>query len=372
MKSEWKKVTLGDLISVSQGYTFKPEFQGVQGEKWQYFKVADIGLSSNKKYLITALNSISEEIKQFLKIKEFPAGSIAFPRVGAALLNNNKKILFQDSIVDDNTIVITPHTATINNEFLYYWFLTKQLKDFCNDGPVPVISSKNIKSSKILLPPILEQEKIAKTLSVWDSAIEKIEKLIFDKERMFSFLMKKILSKKENTCYLNKIVTIKKGNQLNKENMISNGTVPVLNGGIFYSGFTNFANTQKNTIAISEGGNSCGYVNFVSEDFWAGGHCYTLELKNKDVETKFLYWMLKSKEKEIMKLRVGSGLPNIQQNDLCNLKIEIYNKNDQLKIIELLDCQQREISLLKKQLEQYKLQKQGLMQKLLTGEWRIK
>ena len=54
MKSEWKKVTLGDLISVSQGYTFKPEFQGVQGEKWQYFKVADIGLSSNKKYLITA------------------------------------------------------------------------------------------------------------------------------------------------------------------------------------------------------------------------------------------------------------------------------------------------------------------------------
>lgn len=82
--------------------------------------------------------------------------------------------------------------------------------------------------------------------------------------------------------------------------------------------------------------------------------------------------MLKSKEKEIMKLRVGSGLPNIQQNDLCNLTIEIYNKKDQLKIIELLDCQQREISLLKKQLEQYKLQKQGLMQKLLTGEWRVK
>ena len=77
--------------------------------------------------------------------------------------------------------------------------------------------------------------------------------------------------------------------------------------------------------------------------------------------------MLKSKEREIMNLRVGSGLPNIQQNDLCNLTIEIYNKKDQLKIIELLDCQQREISLLKKQLKQYKLQKQGLMQKLLTG-----
>jgi type I restriction enzyme S subunit len=82
--------------------------------------------------------------------------------------------------------------------------------------------------------------------------------------------------------------------------------------------------------------------------------------------------MLKSKEKEIMKLRVGSGLPNIQQNDLNNLKIEIYNKDAQLKICEVMDCQYREKYLLKKQLEQYKLQKQGLMQKLLTGKWRVK
>lgn len=267
-------------------------------------------------------------------------------------------------------------TEQINSKYLQTLLLSKQFTDYANSCSartgIPKINRDDIALFFCKIPPIPEQEKIAETLSIWDSAIEKTEKLISEKEKMFSFLLKRILSKKENTCYLNKIVTIKKGNQLNKENMISNGTVPVLNGGISYSGFTNFANTQKNTIAISEGGNSCGYVNFVSEDFWAGGHCYTLELKNKDVETKFLYWMLKSKEKEIMKLRVGSGLPNIQQNDLCNLKIEIYNKNDQLKIIELLDCQQREISLLKKQLEQYKLQKQGLMQKLLTGEWRVK
>ena len=222
------------------------------------------------------------------------------------------------------------------------------------------------------LPSLMEQEKIIETTQVWDFAIEKTEKLISEKEKLFNVFLKKIFSKKGTACYLNKIVTIKKGKQLNKENMISNGTVPVLNGGISYSGFTNYANAKKNTIAISEGGNSCGYVNYVSEDFWAGGHCYTLELKDKNVEAKFLYWMLKSKEKEIMKLRVGSGLPNIQQNDLNNMKIEIYNKNDQSKIIEVLDCQQREISLLKSQLEQYKLQKQGLMQKLLTGEWRVK
>lgn len=234
------------------------------------------------------------------------------------------------------------------------------------------INKKILEDFSFSLPSLTEQEKIIEIAQFWDSAIEKTEKLISEKEKMFDCILEKIFAKKGTSCFLKEIVIISKGKQLNKENMISNGTVPVLNGGISYSGFTNFPNTKKDTIAISEGGNSCGYVNFVSEDFWAGGHCYTLEIKTNNVKSKFLYWMLKSKEKEIMKLRVGSGLPNIQQNDLSNLKIKIYNENDQSEIIEILDCQQKEISLLKKQLEQYKLQKQGLMQKLLTGEWRMK
>ena len=55
-----------------------------------------------------------------------------------------------------------------------------------------------------------------------------------------------------------------------------------------------------------------------------------------------------------------------------DVKVKIYNEDAQCEIIEILDNQQREISLLRKQLEQYKLQKQSLMQKLLTGEWKVK
>lgn len=270
----------------------------------------------------------------------------------------------------NETLVLTKYLETV----LQSQFGRKYFQERAAGTSVSMmkINKKILEDFSFPLPSIEEQNKIIEILSTWDSAIEKTEKLISEKEKMFNFILKKIFTKKGTTCYLKKIVNINKGKQLNKEYMISDGTVPVLNGGISYSGFTNFANTKRNTIAISEGGNSCGYVNFVSEDFWAGGHCYTLELKDKEVKTKFLYWMLKSKEKDIMKLRVGSGLPNIQQNDLSNLIIEIYNKNDQVKIIDVLDCQQLEISLLKKQLEQYKLQKQGLMQKLLTGEWRVK
>ena len=54
-------------------------------------------------------------------------------------------------------------------------------------------------------------------------------------------------------------------------------------------------------------------------------------------------------------------------------EIEIEENYEKQKAsAEVLTVLKKEISLLKKQLEQYKLQKQGLMQKLLTGEWRVK
>ena len=86
---------------------------------------------------------------------------------------------------------------------------------------------------------------------------------------------------------LGEICKIIKGEQINKLSLLENGKYYVLNGGISPSGYINTYNTLENTISISEGGNSCGYVKFNIEKFWSGGHNYTLnELKTK---TLFLY-----------------------------------------------------------------------------------
>ena len=99
----WKEVKLGDIAEISQGYTFKPEYQGFPNEKWNYFKVADIGLLTNHKYLYHAINTIPDKTLSVMKRALFKKGSIVFPRVGAALKNNNKKILSCDSLIDDNS-----------------------------------------------------------------------------------------------------------------------------------------------------------------------------------------------------------------------------------------------------------------------------
>ena len=104
----------------------------------------------------------------------------------------------------------------------------------------------------------------------------------------------------------------------------------VLNGGIEPSGFSNQNNTAADTISISEGGNSCGYVTLNIERFWSGGHNYTLQ--NLQIYTNYLYQWLKKQEKAIMALRVGSGLPNIQKSSLHDIVV-LYPNNDNQKLI---------------------------------------
>ncbi len=73
---------------------------------------------------------------------------------------------------------------------------------------------------------------------------------------------------------LGEICDIKTGTQLNKTAMFNEGKYFVLNGGINPSGRYDEYNTESNTITISQGGASAGYVNFVLEKFWAGAHCF--------------------------------------------------------------------------------------------------
>ena len=90
-----------------------------------------------------------------------------------------------------------------------------------------------------------------------------------------------------NAVELRNVATIKKGDQINASRLTESGKYYVLNGGIVPSGYYSEYNTDENTISISEGGNSCGYVNLNKEKFWSGGHNYTLQ--NVRINNNFLF-----------------------------------------------------------------------------------
>ena len=58
--------------------------------------------------------------------------------------------------------------------------------------------------------------------------------------------------------------------------------------------------------------------------------------------------------------------------DFCSIKLPFPPIAEQQAIAAMLDEGERELALLRDQSTVFKKQKRGLMQKLLTGQWRVK
>lgn len=163
---------------------------------------------------------------------------------------------------------------------------------------------------------------------------------------------------------LGEIIKLSKGSQINGTELNNNSRYPMMNGGSTRSGYYSDYNNEADTIIISEGGNSCGYVNYMTERFWAGGHCYVVSLLNDDVKG-FVYQLLKAHENKIQALRVGSGLPNIQSKDLLNYEVLFCSAPaEQQKIADCLSEMDNQISDQAQKVESMKTHKRGLMQQL--------
>ncbi len=137
-----------------------------------------------------------------------------------------------------------------------------------------------------------------------------------------------------------------------------------MNGGISPSGYHSRQNSEADTISISEGGNSCGYVQFNKDKFWSGGHNFTLINVDSCISNKYLFYFLKFSEQKIMALRIGSGLPNIQKKDIENFEIIYPSYYNQLKIVNRLNFLEDKLEIEQLIASYLMIQKQYLLQQM--------
>lgn len=270
----------------------------------------------------------------------------------------------------------------VTNYFLYYIVQSDYFIGLANQSSgskMPRADWNIIENSIFFIPQKQEQEKIALFLTSVDTKIEQLTKKEELLQQYKKGVMQKIFNqeikfkKDDGTEFdeweeknLSSLCTIKKGSQLNKDTLTETGDYPAVNGGINPSGYTTQYNTEENTITISEGGNSCGYVNFITTKFWSGGHNYSLQDLKKSIENLYLFQYLKHNENSIMSLRVGSGLPNIQKGAISNFLVLIPCIEEQNKIANFLSSIDTKIEQVQKQLNFIKEFKKALLHQMFV------
>ena len=375
---DWEEKTLKSISElISYGLTVRPEYieNGIPLISARELKGGRINYDMAPKISENSYNILSSKAKA-------NKGDIFLTKTGTIGLSAYVDVDFPIAITQ-NISVIRVDDKLYNHQFILQTFKTKQFNKHImqkvNQSTIMDLQLQDIRKSLISLPQKLEQEKIASFLTSVDTKIEQLTK----KESLLQDYKKGVIQKIFNQeirfkdddgsefCEweekrLSTQCNIKKGSQLNKDTLTIEGNYPALNGGINPSGYTTDWNTEINTITISEGGNSCGFINFVKTRFWSGGHNYSLQELRKSVKVQYLYQYLKFNEKKVMRLRVGSGLPNIQKGEISNFKVTLPCIEEQIKIANFLSSIDKKIENTKQELEKTKQFKKALLQQMFV------
>jgi type I restriction enzyme S subunit len=214
-------------------------------------------------------------------------------------------------------------------------------------------------------PDLKSQQKIAQILSSLDEQIELTEKLIEKKKAIQSGLLSKLFTPNQrwSTVNLEDISDVLTG-ELPK--FVDDGPFPVYgaNGIIGHSIKKNF----NGGVSVGRVG-AAGEVNFFNQPGWISDNA--IEIKPKQsINNRFLFWLLMYINPK--SLIAHSVQPLITQNGLKKLLVRLPEQIKlQEKVAATLDSSMDEINVESIFLKKLRLQKQGLMQDLLTGRVRV-
>lgn len=397
--NEWNVKKLGDLVSITSGESPSLYLLKNQG-KYPYVKVEDMNLC--EKYQNQSRNYSNEE-KGIIK-----KGSIIFPKRGAAILNNKVRIAHIDIQMDSNMMAILPKKNIIWGEYLYYNIVFEKLFKIADTSTIPQINNKHIIPYKIPLPPLPEQQKIAKILGTWDKAIEMQTQLIKKLELRKKGLMQQLLTGKKRLPGFNEewkkvrlgdITIFLSTNSFSREQLnnvkgnilnihygdvlvryssvldVSKEDIPYINEQIEYSpkdyvnnGDIIMADTAEDEMV----GRCCEVINIDNTKVVSGLHTILIHPIIK-FAPKYLGYYLNSERyhKQIISIMQGIKVYSITKDALRNTTIDIPCIEEQTGIATILSLCDNKILLAKQKLEKYHQQKKGLMQVLLTGKKRV-
>jgi type I restriction enzyme S subunit len=246
------------------------------------------------------------------------------------------------------------------------------------------------------LPPYKEQVAIAELLAIWNCAIEKTERLIAAKDRYLCALYQKCFQAGTSMNASWKSRKLATYLVARNEKAIPSGDVPLYSLTI-ENGVTAKTDRYNRDFLVKDMDSKTYKVVYPGDVVFNPANLRWGAIARSVVEHKVVI----SPIYEVLEIKKDIVDPELVTHAItCPRQIGIYatktegtliermavkldaflfteillpeTLEEQRKIAALLCTARKEIDLLKKQLEAYRQQKRGLMQKLLTGQWRVK
>lgn len=241
--------SLGDVSEFRAGWGFPESEQGKTEGKYPFYKVGD--MNNSAVFMDIANNYISEETSIKLRCKPAPRGTIIFPKIGATMGTNKKRILTKDSCYDNNVMGIIAKSDIINDRFLYYYFSGFKLMDFAKGtGAVPSLDTNKLKKLQTPIPPIEVQEEIVKILDRFAEYAAELQAELQARQEQYEYYRNKLLTfnkiGEQGVIWMkmSEIGTFIRGKRFVRTDIVNDG-VPCIHYGDMYTYYGLYATKSK-------------------------------------------------------------------------------------------------------------------------------
>jgi len=322
----------------------------------------DFNIKEFQSFIDTETTKTSQRIKK---------NDILFAGSGETLDDIGKCVAYTKNVeayAGGDIIIFSP--TGVESVYLSYSLnsdlITRHKRRLGQGHSVVHIYSSGLKTLHVPFPPLPEQKKIAKILSIWDQAIEQTCKLIDAKKRRKKALMQQLLTGKKRMP----VFATSKGSTSYR----------------FFDLPKDWECLQIRNIAQEYSERYFGYPSnhieegsiglLLSHDIGIVSPIYTVFQCDDSVIPEYLYAVFKTDTyRHIFAISTNASVDrrgSLRWREFSLIRTPLPSKKEQQAIVDVLSIADREIAQLNTKLKAFKKQKRGLMQKLLTGEVRVK
>ena len=269
--------------------------------------------------------------------------------------------------------------SDVVSKYLFYFFKglkgNKKLRRINASTTIGALYKDDVKSIKVDIPSLPEQQKIADFLTEVDKRIELLEKKKTLLETYKTGVMKKIFNqeirfKDDNGNDFPDWEDKRLGDITNKKSSnISANSIEFNEGDYTIYGATgelkqvDFYEMEKPYISIVKDGSGVGRVNLCKPNSSVLGTLDIL-INNESSDLNFVYQFLS--KTSFLKYVTGSSIPHIYYRDYSKLKLSVPTTKEQVRISKFLSSIDNQIELLESQIDKSKTWKKGLLQKMFV------
>lgn len=383
---EWRQVKLDDVSVLLKGKGLAKNKLDPDGEN----KCILYG------QLFTTYNEIINEVVSNTNYDEgtrSQIGDILIPgstTTKAIDLAKASALLNSDVLLGGDINIIRKKNQDYDPIFLAYYlthYKKREIESFGQGITIIHLYGRDIKKIKLILPPLLEQKKIADILSSVDEEIQKTDEIISQTEKLKQGLMRDIFSEKNYKKWakvkLGDYVVIKSGDTPSNFNFEENATIPFykvedmnqsdkyLTASRYYFSIYNKTLMPKGMIVFPKRGAAIytNKVRILTVNSYFDTNVMGLATKN-GLNNEYLYYFLLNYG--LSRLADTTSIPQINNKHIEPIEIFLPPIPIQKYLTTILASVDSKISQNKQQKEKMTQLKNGLMQDLLSGKVRVK